>query len=937
MKFTDQIAHYIFENQLDLEQLTIVLPSERAKKYIAASLFERNGKSLLAPEMITIDRWIHELSSKTIIDKTRALIQLYFAQINDQNPQSQHSFDEFMTWGTILLSDFDDIDRYLLESKQVFKNLADIKELEAWNFGDKEPSKNQKKFMEFWDLLPDYYQALNKRLSDTKTCYPGSAYREVAQNIDLVFQKNKNQHFLFAGFNALSKAEISIMKQLQTMGRGHILINADRFYLDNPTHEAGQFLRQLKTELNTTKLDFVENNLLTASKKIEVIECAQTTGQVKVAATKLLRMSHEEINETLILLADENLIVPLLRNLPRNISKANITLGMPLKSSALRNWVEMFFTIQEGKSRFKTEALYYADLQRLLNHPFIIGCSSESELNLAQQLEQSIVRFNRIFLKRESLELGETVNQIIALATTNWNANWLQAIETIRTLSRLLFSKLQDDHQFEKALLEGFDKALVDFENIISEGIPEMNLRSFKSLFNQHWSSKSIAYHGNPIGGLQIMGLLETRLLDFKRIICLGLNEGSMPPTNPIQTMIPMDLRRYLQLPTPREKQGLFAHHFYRLLHACEELVVTYTSASENIGSNEQSRYLLQLELELCRKNPNISFVRKFYTIPMEKESSMIKSIQKVPEIIARMDQMFAKSMSASLVKTFYTCPLDFYYKNVLEFGEQDAVEEEIEASSFGTFIHETLEDLFEPFARRDKNRALKKEQIVNVTSRDIDVMLKGYELILREKFAKHFDNDPEAFASGKNLLSFQMASVLLKRFLQSQKTFVESQNQLFIESLEEKLTWNLEVDVFGEKKTVQLVGFIDRIDSVNGKTRIIDYKSGTVKEEDVTISYKEGDSMVEKINKSKHGFQLLMYSYLYKMNYGVLPDEVGIYSFVKNKAGLFSFTIKNQEMSHFVDEFPKIVGLILEDIYNPEIGFEHNSALYFSYCKYCD
>lgn len=180
------------------------------------------------------------------------------------------------------------------------------------------------------------------------------------------------------------------------------------------------------------------------------------------------------------------------------------------------------------------------------------------------------------------------------------------------------------------------------------------------------------------------------------------------------------------------------------------------------------------------------------------------------------------------------------------------------------------------------------------------------------------------------------MASVLLKKFLQGQKIFIEAQNQLFIESLEERLTWKFEVEVFGEKKTVQLVGFVDRIDSVNGKIRIIDYKSGSVKDENVTITYKEGDSIVEKVTKPKHTFQLLMYSYLYKMNYGVLPDEVGIYSFVKNKAGLFSFTIKNQEMSYFVDEFPKLVGLILEDIYNPEVSFEHREQ-YFSYCKYCD
>lgn len=937
MTFTSQIARYILDSEIDLEHLVIVLPSERAKKYIAGALFEENGKAMISPKMITIDQWISNCSTKTIIDKTRALIALFNAHNSDKKNIEPISFDEFITWGTILLSDYDDIDRYLLSSKEVFKNLADIKELEAWNIDEKEYSENQKRFLVFWEKLPQLYSDFKDVLEAKKSAFAGSAYQEVATNIDLVFKEDKKRHFLFAGFNALSKAEITIMKQLSTMGRATVLIDADSYYLDNKNHEAGHFLRQLKAELGGAPLQFVGNSIANDRKKIDVVECAQTTGQVKVATTRLLELSEEEIKETLILLADESLIIPLLKNLPRKVGKANITLGMPLKYSSLRNWVDLILSIQEAKLRFNTDAIYFTDLQQFLNHPFIIACSSDEALKKSYDLEQSIIRNNRVFINVKSCDLGAEIQTILETITSAWKNNWPYALGKIRSNSKQIFQLLPAESQFEKALLEGFDKSLIDFENIISEGLPTLELKTFKALFNQHWRGKSIAYHGNPIDGLQIMGLLETRLLDFKRIICLGLNEGNLPPTNPIQTMIPMDLRRFLGLPTPREKQGLFAHHFYRLLHHCEELLVTFTSSSEAIGSNEQSRYLLQLELELCRKNKNIEFERSFYTIPMEDENtSNSKSVVKTPEIIERLGKVFAKSTSASKLKNYVTCPLDFYYKYVLEFGEEDMVEEEVESNTFGTLIHETLEELFTPFVRSIDADSKAPVLAKQVTSRDIDTMIATFERILASKFTAHFGGDKEIFASGKNLLSFQMACSLTKKFLQQQKKLIQSQNTLFIESLEVKLAHDLTLNIHGKDYLIHLNGVIDRIDTLNGKVRIIDYKSGDVNASDVTINCSKDGELLEKTIKPKYTLQLLIYSYLYKMTYGKLPDEVGIYSFVKVKSDLFSLELKGKTLEEAVDEFPEMLTEFLELAFDEETPFEHDSSQFFSYCSYC-
>jgi len=938
MKFTDQIANYIKDNDLNLSHLTIVLPSERAKKYIASSLFKAYGKALLAPKMITIDRWVRNLSDKTVIDKTRILIRLFEIQLKDAKTDEDRSFDEFLTWGNMLLSDFDELDRYVLNSKELFRNLADIKEIENWSFGNENLTESQKRFMEFWDRLPAYYTDLNAVLDKEGVCYMGKAYRFVAENLDVVFKDDKEGHFLFAGFNALSPSEMSIMKQLNQMGRGHVLINADKFYLDTESHEAGRFLRDLKVKLGLREMSFVEDRLMHASKQIEIIECAQTAGQAKVASTILEEMEEEEIKNSLILLADESLIVPLLKNLPKKIGKANITLGLPLRNTALRTWVEIIVGIQENKIRFKSEGIYFNDLQKLWNHPFISAVLSKEEKEKIVTVEHDIIRRNSIFLSLDKIDIGPIGNKFMQLIFSPWKDDFVKAMRLIRHLSNEIYTLLKEEFAFEKAILQGFDSALIDFENIVSEGLPAMSLRSFKTLFNQHWNLKSIAYHGNPLEGLQIMGLLETRLLDFETIICLGMNEGSMPPTNPIQTMIPMDLRNYFGLPTPREKQGLFAHHFYRLLHSCSKMYVTYTSAQEKIGSNEASRYLLQLELELSRLNTDIKLTKRFYTIPPTAKTESNQTIPKTPEIIARMDEIFAHSTSASMLKKFSACPLDFYYQYIMEFGEEEKVEEEVENNTFGTFIHNVLEVLYTPFARFMSNGE-KNESAKNITSFDIDEMLKHYEYELKKEFSKHFNNDLEAFSKGKNLLSYKMAVELTGRFLKKEKEFLEQQTELvFIESLERELRAELEIEVFGSTKKVSLKGFVDRIDSIGGKYRIIDYKSGKVIDNDVSTNKTKVDvnELVTKSLKNKHVLQLIIYCYLFKVNFNELPREASIISFININEGVFPLQTGNLSMAEVVDLFPEILQKIMEQMYDTDVDFEHNSKAQFSYCSYC-
>ena len=938
MSFIEKIANHIHTEDFALEHLTIVLPSERAKKYLASALFKVYKRPIIAPTMITMDQWVKSYSEYNVIDKTRALIRLFEIQLKQAKTEEDRSFDEFLSWGTILLSDFEEIDRYMLEYSQVFKNLAAVKEIEQWSFGEENLTDSQKRFMEFWDRLPGYYLALNEALAKNGNCYAGKAFRHLASNIQLLFAEDKEHRFIFAGFNALSTAELFIIRQLEEMGRAEILIDSDAYYYRNKQHEAGRFLRTLSTTLSGKQLTFVQDKLSTKHLNVELIECAQNTGQVKVASTLLESWTEKQVNETLVLLADETLIGSMLKNLPKKVGKANITLGLPIRNTALRTWVELFFSIQENKRRFKTKSIYFNDLQNFWNHPFILAIIDDEEKKQLIHVEQKVIRQNKIFLNPQNWELGEVTKQLLLLITEEWQSEWLVAVQKVRQMNKLIYQRLDSPAAFEKAVLESFDRSLVDFENIATEGMPEMSLKSFKQLFNQHWGKKSIAYHGNPMDGLQIMGLLETRALDFKRIICLGMNEGQLPPTNPIQTMIPMDLRRVFGLPTPREKQGLFAHHFYRLLHSCEELFVTYCSADESIGSNEPSRYLMQMEMELSRINPNVKIEKRIYALD-EKKSEIPREILKTPEIQQRLDELLEKSTSASMLKKYLTCPLDFYFRYVMDFGEEEEVEEEIENSTFGTFIHNTLEELYMPFSRIDKDGNERSPAPSNITSLDVEKMLKDYKLVLHQQFMEHFNNNEESFTKGKNLLSYQMAMELTERFLKSEIIFISQQTELvFIEALEQEYSTVVEIEIQGVIKKVNLRGFIDRIDRVGDQIRIIDYKSGKVNDDDVKFRAKDIDeeTIVESLAAKKHVLQLIQYGYLYHQKHNNFATS-SIISFISGNNEPFALDTQKMDVNEVIESYPNYIAKILEEMYDSEIPFAHNSGQHFSYCNYCE
>lgn len=940
-KFISKIVDFILEKEWDLKDVVVVLPSLRAGKYVEIELASRFDRPLFSPEIITIDKWIKKASTFQVVDTMSVLFELYHVHLDIEEDPINRQFDAFFQWANTLLTDFEEIDKYLVDPKQLFKNLKDVKDIENWSFDSENLTKQQEKFLAFWELLPRYYEGLKKRLAHKNWAYSGMAFREVAENIDLVSPKADQRKFVFAGFNALSSAEMAIIRKLHIKERGFVVQNIDKFYYDAKHHEAGHFQRELNKYLEIKPVNFIENDMLTEQKNIEVIQCAQSIAQVNVASTLLSKMSSAELDQTLLLLADETLAGPMMKNLPLNIQQANITMGLQLRDTSIKLWVDLLFSIQENFQRFKTKSLYHKDLFKLWQHPFYQIFVDESIVESQRAIENRIVRKNRVFLNVENLGLKHPIlERMIALMAQPWENDFRRGLEVMRLLNQLIFGHFDEENDFERAIMKSFEKAVMSFQNSVKNELPEMGLRTFKQLFHQHWSKHRIAYEGTPTSGLQMMGLLETRLLDFKNILCLGLNEGSMPPNNPIQTLIPMDLRLGFKMPTTRDKQGLFAHHFYRLLHKAENLTITYSSVGEELHA-EPSRYVQQIVLEWARISPHVHLEEKIYNLSASPVKVQLDQVEKSPEVFAKLDRILANSVSASALNRYLKCPLDFYYRYILEYGEDDEVEEEMNNSTLGTIIHNVLETMYEPFAHYT-SAGEKKDNPKMLLPVDVARMEGQYEKLVREQFKAHYDNDEKSFLIGKNYLSYEMALSLTKQFLQKEKEWLmRAGKPLMIHSLERKLETELKLVIWGQEKTINLKGFVDRMDGFDEKIRIVDYKSGKVKQEDLSTrkgKVHEPDYLFTRIAKDTKTYflQLWMYAYLFKHNFGYLPDEVTILSFVNYPDAPLSLFTGDMNLADFVDKLPEVLTRIFEEMYS-DTPFVHNpSGHYYTYCDYC-
>ncbi len=941
--FLHHIARDISEKKLPFDQLIVIVPSERMITYFQKALFEIEGKPVLSPKIFTIDSWLKKLVDKPVLDRVPLLLELF--EIYKLNPIEFETptFENFLKWGQLLITDFEELDRYLIDPKQLFKNLSEIREIESWSFdSEEELSEGQKRFLAFWEKLGPYYSELKKKLKAVSSTTKGSLYRYVAENLHLFFKEDEKVQFVFAGFNALSQAELNIFKQLYVMGKAHIYLDSDSYYLNDSHHEAGYFHRKLLKHLQIKELPFVFNDLSMKNLQMEVVICGQTTAQAGAIGAKLTQLSPTDLAETLILLADESLLGTLLQHLPKSVQQANITLGLPLKNTILSSWIDLIFHIQESFERRNTPNIYYKDFMHFAHHPFVLELINETERSELLAIENRIVRENWHFIFLKDLKISDGVlKKLLTCIILPWNSdktnNWIIALQQLEQMVQLIDSNLPEKAEIEKAVLRSFYETIQPFKAVVEKGLPPMSLSSFKALFQQQWASATVAYFGNPINGLQIMGLLETRGLDFKHIFVLGLNEGIMPPTNPIQSFIPMDLRKFHGLPTPRDKQGLFAHHLYRLLQRAETVFITYCSSDSGMGK-EPSRFIKQFKLEMAVLNPNFKYTELVYELGKE-ENVNEHIVEKTPVVLERIDELLKEGLTFSKLNTFLECPLNFYYRYVLKIGEENKVESEMESSTLGSILHYVLEQIYSEQRIIDLDKSATDRKPYQITQHFLIEAKKKIPNYVANAFSNLYSKDDEIVQTGTNHVNFKMAEDLIKRALDRELQILNADpdSALFIVDLEKELSFNTQMEILGEKKEMRISGVLDRIDLSNGQLRVIDYKSGKVEKNDVDLNDKALSAKLAMLypnSKSfKHfGLQLLVYNYLVKKVWNRNLDFSGIFSL--RKIAESPFFLKNNTDTDEIELIESIIKTILEVLYNKEIPFKHNSEA--TYCQYC-
>jgi len=930
--FLNRLAEQLISNHpTGLDEVLVIIPNKRAAVYLQKYLSEKIGKAFFPPKITTINEWVDAHTPERILNQTELLFLFYHVYVSYDQDKSE-SFDEFLKWGKIILADFDEIDRYHIEPKDIFKDLKDIKDIDNWSFDGVEPlSDGQLKFLNLWEKLPHYYRLLNESLKNQTSTYQGRAYQLFSKQCQLT-APGDYQHYYFAGFNALSKAEEMMIDGLTRQKVATVFWDVDQHYVDNKEHEAGHFYRKIR-QLWSFK-EKVPNEINRKPKQFHIIETAQQVAQAKYAGDILKSLPVEELNETAIVLADESLLIPLSRSLPAELERANITMGYPIKFSHLKSLIDIVFDGQNNAVKFSTDKLYHKMVLHFLDHPFIQQLINDTKA--IDNFESEVVKKNKIYFSLAYLT--DTFPKLKAIQSVfiPWENQTNKGLSAIKSLIQTLYNSFKengDKRPVELEIMYHFSLGIQKFDSIYSPFKYQLSVKSFKTVLYQFWQHESLSFLGNPTEGVQIMGILETRTLDFKNLIILGMNEGNLPKNNFSNSLLMRELKLFHQLPVEEDRDAIFAHHFYRLLHQAENVHLTFNSHADGLTSGEKSRFITQLENELDR-NIGHKITSSTY-VANDTGATTNETIYKVNAAVEeKLDALFARGLSPSALNTFLRCPLDFFYTYILNLREESEVEESIEASTFGTMIHQVLETIFKSFFET-------KTKVDVATLLAEKKKLKSY---LEIEYLKVFSKSDLKY--GQNKLSFDVSLTFLEKTIDEQiKELKKTDAPLYILGLEEDLETSFQWDINNTEKSIKIKGQADRIDQFGSNYRIIDYKSGKCDKDKVNFPkavLQNGNFESDfngKDTKRSYGIQLLMYATMFRDSYPKkTPFTAGIVSMININQWIqnVTFTSRNEQelTDEILDIFKEQLKETVAQMYDPDFEYKHNSKS--DYCEFC-
>ena len=885
MKFLNRILTETIERHSDLENITFVLPGKRPVVFIKKILQEK-GYSGFLPNFLTIEEMVKNVSG---LQEIKGIALWLFAFESYRKKYPSEDFAQFLKWFPTLLKDWDDMLKFTENDWKVLEYMFDEERIKNWgeNLGDDDNAR--KRNLNFWRKMNDFLPELKLELQKNGFATSGMVSEKARENIQ-EFVKNSKEKFIFLGFNAFTPVEENLIKTLLQWDKAESYFQADHYYFDDERQEAGKFLREHKKwkEFNDSRdFKWIDNDFV-QPKKINVYEVSGNISQTKILPDILKDTSN--LSETAVVLLDENLLPAALDSLS-SAGPLNITMGFPLKNLSFSNAVKQVFYLQKQLLK-KDSSYYYNDVLPILEEM----PKTENEEKIVSHFLRKIEERNIVYISKKLLDELLIELSFFPLLLKQNSKDLLKIF--IDFCNEIKFQNQNDDILYEN--ISHFEKSFKIIQNQIFPYDFEIGIETLEVLIQQLVNTETIDFQGEPLQGLQVMGLLETRLLNFKNIILLSVNEGKLPLGNSQNTYLPFDVRNQFGLNTFIENDSIYAYHFYRLIQDSENVHLLFNALSSGVNTGEKSRFITQMEIESPHKIEHLIIENN--SEPIEAK---IITIEKTPKVLEKL-QEWKNRVSVSHLTTYLYNPIDFYFAKILNTSEADEIEEELSSRNYGNLIHYALQELYETY----KGKVLSENNLENLIQQKDTAINNAIEKL------KH---QPEFYERGMNFIHKSIASKVLDEILDYDLQLIQQGNSLEIIDLERKFE---DIDFYlNEEKTdkVSLYGFIDRIDRINGKLRIIDYK--TAKTKNLKIKLKE-DNLQDffRNNDRKQAMQLCLYQYVIKN----LPEfsndfpDIGIWSFAEANRGVVSLEFAEGNLD---ESLISVKNLILE-ILNPEFVF---------------
>ncbi len=917
---------------------------------------------MFAPEIITINELFSGKSELELADSLQLVFKLYHAY--KEIKSDAEDFNDFYFWGEMIVNDFDDLDKYLVNHRLLFQNLKDIKDIDEkfggmdpeiveiirrfWlNFDHNSITSEKEDFLAVWDILIELYDKFRGVLRSSGMAYEGMVMRDVIeslQNNETTAENNKSEYH-FIGFNALNKCEKELLKHLKNKNIAKFYWDYDNLYITNKDHEAGLFIRENLRLFGQDLSDRLRvDNLIKPEqedKKFKVYKAPSDVAQAKLIPGLLKEFGDHssDPHKTAIVLADENLLMPVLNSIPAEVDSINVTMGYPMYQTPVYSLVNFLLNLQKNRRESSGGGLsfYHNDVIRVLGHQYITYNRSDAankiitiirEENLIR-VEQDLLQKDKFFellfsLPKDYIELNAYMVNVFEEILLSFDASVSEDEE------------VESDKGFsiQQEYIYHIIRAFKRLDSVFLESGIKLSPEIYSKLSDRMMRKLIVPFSGEPLNGLQVMGILETRALDFENIIIVSVNEGVLPRGAAGSSYIPYNMRMAFGLPTVLHQDSIYAFYFYRLLQRAKRIRFVYNSSSAGMRTGEMSRFLLQLKY-----SPGFKcgfFDSRFNIVPAPPAGDFIKRTEGIQKFIEEkyLDSGRGRALSPSALNTWISCKLKFYYRYIAGISEQDEVREDVDAPMFGTILHDAMNKLYKP---------MEGKEISSEYLRKLKDDSSGIRIIIEDSFRNNFMRKKRGEIGGKNLIIISVIENMIHQILKIDSAYAP----FTIEGLEKEFSSGFGKNLSIGKSGVRIGGTIDRIDSKNKLFRILDYKSG---KDSLEVDTLESLTSYNVQKRNSAAFQTLLYCWIYQNNSSARSLRPSLYPVRSIYDDSFSdiFIIKNGDEKGIIESFDSIAdkfstGLqkVISDILDPNLDFEmtsvEESCTYCPFSKLCD